>query len=239
MVFFSLFILTATAHSQVVSPIEPAEIVNAPELRAIAVGLENDLTELHLLDATQQSVGKLSLRQFAFSKAFDCPVVEGKMTFGVPNGIDEEGVPLFKPVASVKWKGSYKQVCLIFIPKSIVGKREGTADYAIQILDMSQQFKLGHTQIMNFTPFDTMVRIGEHQTTIKPWSKSEFSEIKELTGVKMAQMAVYYQYNDTIHNADQTRYRYLERIRYITFIYPNLKNKRVAVNTVKDFGNLY
>ncbi|CAA6677581.1 MULTISPECIES: hypothetical protein [unclassified Lentimonas] len=235
---FSLFILPAKAHSQGSST--ESAVTGANQLRAISVGLENDLKEMVILDASLQSVGKLSLRSFGFSQPFSCPIVDGNLVFGVPNGMDEDGKPLFKPVASVKWKSSYKQACLLFIPKSLVGKSESTKEYAIQVLDMSPRgFEFGHTKLMNLTPFDTMVRIGEHQSKLKPWSNSDVSKIKELTGVKMAQIGVYYLYDDTIHNAKQTRFRYMEDTRYITVIYPDIQNKRIEVRTIKDFGRLY
>ena len=234
----SLFAINTAAHSQTPPP-QPAAN-NSPKLRALTIGYENELKDLEMLDADLQSVGKLSLRQFTFSKGFTCPIVEGTLNFGIPNGTNEEGIPIFKQVASVKWQSSYKQVCLIFIPKSLAGKSNGTQEYIVQVLDMSTgQFKLGHTKVMNFTPFETMVRIGEQQTSLKPWTKSEVKKVNELTGVKMAQVSVFYNYNNAIHNAQQTRFRYLEDTRYITLIYPDLVNKRVGVKIVKDFGNLY
>lgn len=233
-VVLSLWISTTTAHSQ-----ETQAETKVSQLRALAVGYENELKELEILDATLQSVGKLKLRKLSFSTAFTCPVVEGKLIFGIPAGIDEEGQPIFKPVASVNWKSSYREVCLIFIPKSLAGQSQGNTEYSVQLMDMSSKFKLGHTKILNLTPFDTMIRVGEHKTSLKPWGKFEIKQVKELTGVKMAQLDVFYKYNDTIHSANQSRYRYLERTRYITFIYPDIRNKRVAVNVVKDFGNLY
>ncbi|MGJ8653598.1 MAG: hypothetical protein ACSHX8_10030 [Opitutaceae bacterium] len=239
-VFLGIFAITATAHSQATEiPLE-ATATKAPKLRALTIGYENDLKELELLDANLQSVGKLSLRQFTFSKGFTCPIVAGKLTFGVPNGTDEQGLPLFKPVASVQWKDSYQQVCLVFIPKSLAGKRNINAEYAVQVLDMStREFKLGHTKVINLTPLDAMVGIGEHKASLKPWSQNDISKVTELTGVKMAQISVFYKYNDKIHNAEQTRFRYLEDARFITLIYPDAKNKRIAVKVVKDFGNLY
>lgn len=239
-VFIILFGITTAAHSQT-TPSESIEAsTTGPKLRALSLGYQDGLKNLEILDATLQSVGKLSLRQFTFSKEFTCPVVNGKLTFGVPNGTDENGNPLFKPVASVKWKNSYKEICLIFIPKSLIGKSGSTAQYAVQVMDMSTRgFEVGHTKTINFTPFDAMVRIGEHQAVVKPWAKSEFPIVTEFKDVKMAQISVMYKYKDEIYNATQTRYRYLESARYITLIYPDLKNKTVGVKTVKDFGNLF
>lgn len=241
-VFISLFAILATAHSQqpsVTSSADRVKEVVGLKLTSIAIGLENDLKKLEILDAMGQSVGQIGLRKFAFSREFTCPVVEGKLIFGVPNGFDEEGKPLYKVVASKNWQQSNKQACLIFIPKSLVGNRAGSNEYLIQTLDMSQKFQLGHTKVINFTPFETMVRLGEYKKTIKPWSQSDVSEIKQLTGVKMAQISVLYNYNGELKNVRQSRFRYLEDTRYITFIYPDIKNKRVAVNVVKDFGNLF
>lgn len=233
--FLSLFILSSAAHSQSTTSDE----VSGTQLRAIAIGLQNNLRELHLLDSSMQSTGKLSLRKLAFSREFTSPIVEGQLIFGIPNGVDEDGEPLYKPVASVPWKASNRQACLFFIPKSLVGKNQGTKEYAIQVLDMSRKFKPGHTVVMNFTPLDTMVRMGEHKTVIKGWAKDSFSEVADVDEMNMAQIQVYYKHNNTVYNPFNAPIRYLGNIRYITLIYPDIKNRRMAVNIVKDYGKLY
>jgi hypothetical protein len=233
----SLWITTATAQSQTAPESESVEV---PRLRALTIGLENNLTTLEILDGSLQSIGQLALREQAFSEEFTSPIVEGKLIFGVPNGTDEEGKPLFRQVASVKWNRSMRQTCLIFVPKSLVGKSQNANDYGIQLLDMSPSaFKFGHTKILNFTPLNTMVRMGEHKEKVAAWGSANLSKINDVTELNMAQIEVYYIFNDKVHTAHQTRIRYLDRVRYITLIYPDIQNKRIAVNIIKDFGKLY
>lgn len=233
----SLWITTAKAQSQTPSQSDSAEV---PRLRALTVGFENNLRTLEILDASMQSIGQLTLRELAFSEEFTSPIVEGKLIFGVPNGFDEEGKPLFKPVASVKWNNSMRQTCLIFLPKSLVGKSQSTQEYGIQLMDMSpSKFKFGHTKILNFTPLNTMIRMGEHREKVAAWGSADLSKINDVTDLNMAQIEIYYMHNDKVHTAHQTRIRYLDRVRYITLIYPDLQNKRIAVNIIKDFGKLY
>lgn len=240
-VILSLWITTVEAQppTPAQSPAQ-SDSQQIQRLRALAIGIENELKDLEILDATMQSVGQLSLRKLSFSEEFSCPLVEGKLIFGVPNGTDEEGLPLFKPVASVKWDPSVRQTCLIFIPKSLAGKSQSSQEYGVQVMDMSPSaFKIGHTKILNFTPLNTMVRMGEHKEKVGAWEKADLSKITDVTDLNMAQVEVYYEHNNKIHTAHQTRIRYLDRVRYITLIYPDIVNKRVSVNIIKDYGKLY
>lgn len=234
-IILTLCITSGTAHGKWFGSGTPTDL-ESPQMRALAIGLENGLKTLDILDENHQSVGKLSLRQFAFSKTFTCPIVEGQLRFGVPDGMDDDGNPHFKLVASFDWKESTQQVCLLFLPRSLnIDGAQSTADYTIQLIDMSaESFELGHTQVINLTSFNAIVRVEEHSATVAPWDRTQFSKIEESTGVNMAQFEVSYLEDGTEHNAYQARIRYLDRIRYIAFIYTDTKRERIAVRIVKD-----
>lgn len=214
---------------------------DSPELRALAIGLENGLKNLEILDANLQPVGQLSLRQFAFSKEFTCPVVEGQLIFGIPDGVDANGNPKYKRVASVDWKNSYNQACLLFLPKSLKSdENQGIEEYTIQLLDMNTKtFGLGHSKIINLTSLNTFVQVGEHEATVAAWEKAEFSKVEELTGVNMAQINVSYYQDDTEHVAYQSRVRYSENMRNIILIYTDNRSQRTTARIIKDTGRLF
>ena len=238
-IILSIWITSGTAHGKLFVS-KPAAL-ESPEIRALAVGFENGLENLEILDAKLKPVGQLALRQFGFSKAFTCPIVEGKIRFGVRDGSTIIGKKKYRLVASLDWKDSYKQVCLLFIPKSLTeNAAQDAAEYTIQIMDMStQSFGLGHTKIINLTPNKSMVSVGEHKTTVEAWSESQLSKVKERSNMNMAQVGVSYMKEGTEHDAFQSRMRYLETTRYITFIYTDTKKDRIAVRIVKDSGRLF
>ncbi|MGJ8640108.1 MAG: hypothetical protein ACSHYA_12030 [Opitutaceae bacterium] len=238
--FFGLLIATMATHAQPVPavPIEPVS-TKTPPLRALTIGILDDLRNLEILDANMQPAGRLSLREFSFSSAFRCPIVDGRLIFGTQNGTNEEGVPVYKPVAAIKWDSSLKQSCLIFIPANLRGDKSG-AKYVIQNLDMSPaKFKPGHTKVLNFTPVDTVTMMGEHKVSTSKWGTSSMPTVKDVTSLNMTQMGVYYKHKDRVHNPYQTQIRYLDQTRYLTIIYPNIENKRIEVRVVKDYGKLY
>ncbi|CAA6677582.1 MULTISPECIES: hypothetical protein [unclassified Lentimonas] len=214
------------------------EVLETPTMRAIAVGLEKGLTDLEILDAKLQSVGQLSLRQFGYSKGFTSPIVEGELLFGIPDGIDEDGNPKFKLVASFKRAEFDKETCLLFLPKSLMAdEQQSTTEYIIQLMDMSlSSFQFGHTRIINLTPWETNVSVGEQNTTVTAWNRSTFAKIQETSGVSMAQVEVSYIQDGTANMAYQTRIRYQEDIRYTIFIYSDIKNERIRVRVVKDLS---
>lgn len=239
-ILLSLWITSGTLHAKWFGLSKSADL-QSPEIRALAIGLEDGLKDLEILDANLNSVGKLTLRQFTFSKAFTAPIIDGQLRFGAPDGVDKRGKPKFKLIASFDWKESYKQECLLFLPKSImIDGAQGKAEYIIKHMDLSKRsFKQGETQIINLTPYKTIVKAGEHNVTVAPWDRSICSEIKDLSGVKMAQFEVSYLKEGTQHNTSQTRLRYLNTVRYITFIYVDAKREKVSVSIIKDFGNLF
>lgn len=224
------------------TPIEPEEAtsIKAPLMRALAIGLQDELSELEILDAKLQSVATVNLRKFKFSSPFRCPIVNGKLVFGVQSGVNEEGIPVYKPVAVTDWDRSMAQSCLIFIPMQLRGGSDNGIEYAIHKLDMSQSsFDRGHTKVLNFTPFDTIMQMGEHKAATNAWGTSNVPEVKELGRMNMAQIGVFYKYNNSIRNPFQTQIRYLDQTRYLAIIYPDLVNKEVGVKIVKDYGKLF
>jgi len=217
------------------------ENLQSAPLRALSVGYEQELRDLVILDANMQSSGQLSLRRFRFSKMFKCPIVDGQLVFGISDGINEKGTPQFREVASVEWKHSYGNSCLLFLPKSLKGETTpGSSEYSIQIVDMkTNSFKPGHIKIINTTPWRTMVRAGEHEKGIAAWEVAELSKIEEIGPSRMTQLIVSYTKEDSQYHAHQSRIRYLESTRYFVLIYTDMKTKRVTARLVKDSGSLF
>ena len=214
---------------------------DTPELRALAIGLENNLKTLEILDTELQPVDKLSLRPFAFSKSFTCPIIEGRLIFGIADGVDEAGNPKYKQIASFEWEESYEQVCLLFLPKSLMpDDNPDVAEYTVQVLDMNTKvFKMGHSKIVNLTPLETVVQVGEHEASIAAWDRAEFSKVEELTGVNMANISVSYLEKDTKHVAYQSRIRYSDDMRSVMIVYTDSRSERTMVRIIKDTGRLF
>lgn len=214
---------------------------SSPQLRALAVGYEQNLKTLEILDADMQSVGKLPLRKFNFSKTFTCPIVERRLIFGIANGKDEAGKLKYKQVASIDWENNYERSCLLFIPKSIQGDTEqGGLEYTIQVMDMNaDSFKPGVIKTINLTPWEMLVNVGEHEEILAPWNQTVFSKIEELDKMNMAQIEISYIKKGTSYNAFQSRMRYLPGTRYIILTYSDIDNDQVAVSVVKDSGSVF
>lgn len=212
-----------------------------PEIRALAIGLQDDLKQLEILDASMQSVGQLSLRPFAFSKGFTCPIVGGQLLFGVSAGTDKDGNPLFEQIATYDWENGDEQVCLLFLPRSLVeAEAQSSQKYTIERIDMStKSFESGHSKIINLTPLDTLVRAGEHEIAVEPWDRAEISKIEELTGIKMAQITISYFKEDTEQVAYQSRVRYTESARTLILIYTDSRNGRTTTRIISDSGRLF
>ncbi|MGJ8650198.1 MAG: hypothetical protein ACSHX4_07555 [Opitutaceae bacterium] len=208
----------------------------SPRIKALAIGLENGIKKLEILDAKLQSVGQLSLREFNYSKAFSGPIVEGKLLFGIADGLDKRGKPKFKQIASFDWNDSNEKTALLFIPKSLMeGSDQSTAKYIVQALDMNTDtYKLGHTRIINITPHAALVSAGEHSIPVAAWGRAEMSKVKDINEMNMAQTDIIYFEDGTENSVFQTRMRYLDRIRYTIVIYSDLKNKRITSRIIKD-----
>lgn len=236
----SLLITSGTAHAKWFGLKKSKTIESAP-IRAVAVGLEGELKVLELLDAELQSVGQLSLRKFAFSKEFTCPIVEGQLRFGAPDGVDKKGKPKFRLVASLDWQESDNEMCLLFLPKSLmVDGKQAATDYTIQLLDMgTDSFELGHTQFINLTSFETKVHVGEHTASLAAWDELTLPTISEVNDMNMAPMDVSYIEEGTEHKAFNNQLRILGNTRHIAFIYSDHKNDRVTVRILKDSGHLF
>ncbi|MDP4645217.1 MAG: hypothetical protein NWS71_12315 [Opitutales bacterium] len=225
-ILISLWFTSVTAHGA----------QESPPIKVLAIGLENGIKKLEILDAKLQSVGQLSLREFSYSKAFTGPIVEGKLLFGIADGLDKRGKPKFKQIASFEWNDSNEKTALLFIPKSLMaGSNQSTAEYIIQALDMNPvSYKLGHTRIINMTPHATLVRAGEHSISVAAWDRAEMPKVTDLNNMNMAQIDITYFEEGTENNVYQTRMRYLDRIRYTIVIYSDLKNERITSRIIKD-----
>ncbi|MGJ8640107.1 MAG: hypothetical protein ACSHYA_12025 [Opitutaceae bacterium] len=212
-----------------------------PEVRALAIGLENGLSDLEILDANLQSTGKLSLREFNFSKPITLPSISEELRFGIADGIDENGKTIFRLVASIEWNDSYKKMCLLFLPKSRVVDGENSAtDYSIQLLDMStDSFKLGHTQIINLTPYETKIRMGEHNASVAAGNDAQLPIVNELNSLNMTPVEVSYIKEGMERNAYQTKMRYLKNTRYIAIAYSDPENERVSIRFVKNSSRAF
>lgn len=221
----SLWITSVAAHG-----------ADTPSIKAVAIGLENGIKNLEILDAKLQSVGQLSLREFSYSKSFTGPIIKGQLLFGIADGLDEKGNPKFKQIASFDWNHANEQTALLFIPKSqMKGSNQSTAEYIVQALDMSPEvFKPGHTRIINITPYKTSVHAGEHISSVAAWERAMMPKVKDLNHMNMAQIDITYFEEGTENNVYQTRMRYLDRIRYTVVIYSDLENKRITSRILKD-----
>lgn len=221
----SLLIISAQLHSE-----------ECPKIQALAIGLENGLKELEILDNDLQSVGQLSLREFNYSRPFTSPIVEDRLLFGIADGVDKKGNIIYRQIASFDWKKSNQDTRLLFLPKSLMINGEHcTAEYLIQPMDMStDSFQLGHSRIFNLTGLEATVQLGEHRTTVAAWERSVIPEVEELSGVKMARMEVSYIKDGKKQNVHHARLRYLNTRRNSLFIYPDAKNDRIAIRVVKN-----
>lgn len=214
-------------------------MVTSP-LRALAVGFSQDLKQLEILDANQKSVGKLSLRLRRYSQEFQCPIVNEHLVFGVEDGVDEFGNKKYRPVSAVKWNPSYQKTCLIFIPQEFQGNNAGKEPYKIVTMNMDPKtFRPGHTRVANFSPAQTLFRIGEHKQVVESGQIATIEKVNELKRMNMAQVEVYYSFEGKANNILQTRVRYLDQTRYFAIIYPDFLHRKIRVAIAKDYGNLF
>ena len=241
-IYFSFLASSVAAQSPGTE--EPSEHETAP-IRAIAVGYENDLEQLHILNRSSEtgmfeSVGMLNLRLFSYSRAFSCPIVEGRLFFGVENGVDVDGITQYRPVASVAWAPQYKQIALVFIPNSYRGRASGNDAYTISRMDMStSSFALGSIKAINLSPAVSYIMIGEHKETVQPKQVVNISEVKDVLAANMVSLRVAYQAKEEIRMIKQTRIRYLKRLRYLIILYPDIENRRIGLAFVSDSGRLF
>ncbi len=218
----------------------PGASRSTPPIRAMAVGLEGDLRVLEILDANLDSIGRLRLGIRSYSSQFTCPIVDGKIVFGIKGGFDEEGKQLYKPIASTVWKPEYKKICLVFIPKSFTGNQDMDVPYLVRVMDMGDKnYELGTTKVINFSPVTAYVQFGEHKEILERGKTALIPKIEKIRGANMAQLNVYFLRDDKPQTVMQTRMRYLERIRYLIVVYPDFVNKRLGVSTINDYGNLF
>ncbi|NBB79217.1 MAG: hypothetical protein GVY36_07175 [Verrucomicrobia bacterium] len=240
LLLFAVYIATASARAQ--TPVtEPGTgRAETSEIRALAVGLEGDLRELHILDGENQSVGTLQLMVRSFSAKFVCPIVEGSIRFGLKSGVDEEGETLYSPLATVPWKDEFTAVTLVFIPKSYSAQADLEQPYTIQVMDMgADDFESGTTKVVNFAPVTAYVRFGEHKKVVEYGQAVTIPKINEVMRANMVQLNVYHMVGDDPHTVKKTRVRYLERIRYLIVLYPDVVNRRMGVASILDYGNLF
>jgi hypothetical protein len=212
-----------------------------PTLRALAVGFEDGLRVLEILDSNLKSTGQLRLNLRSYSAEFTCPIIDGKVIFGIENGKNAEGQTIYKPVGTVAWNPDFKKVCLVFIPKSFTGGSDtARAVYDIKAMDMSERdFALGSTKVVNLSPVKAYLRLGEHKKVIERGESIVIPKVEEVSDANMTQLNVYYLADGAPQNVMQTRIRYLKRIRYVIVLYPDFENKRLGVSSILDSGNLF
>ncbi|WP_269541053.1 hypothetical protein [Cerasicoccus fimbriatus] len=211
-----------------------------PPIRALAVGFEDEQREYHILDQDNRSTGTIRLNLRGYTSEFMCPIVEGSIRFGLESGQDEDGNILYTPEVIVPWKTNYKKVCLVFIPKSFTGKKDLKQPYVVSFMDMSEEgFETGTTKVVNLAPVTAYVRFGEHQKAVETGRVVVIPKIEEVKRANMVQLSVYHMVDDAPHRVQETRVRYLDRIRYLIVLYPDFVNRRMGVASILDYGNLF
>lgn len=217
-----------------------APVVESHEIRALAVGIEDDLRGLHILDASNQSVGTIRLRERSFSKGFTCPIIEGQIHLGVEAGVNEANEPIYSRIASVPWEVSFKKVAMVFIPNSFIADPKITQAYVIKPMDMGgDRYESGTTKVVNFAPVTAYVSFGEHREAIERGQIKVLPKIEQVLPGNMAQLNVYHLIDEKPVTVSEGRMRYLERIRYLIVLYPDYVNRKMGVASIVDKGNLF
>ena len=237
----ALLMLFVSAHAQAQAPKETeTERINSPKIRALAVGFENDLRNLHLLDADGGSAGTIRLMLLSYSRPFEAPINKGLITFGVEDGVDANGITQYRPVASVAWAPEDEKLALIFIPRNFRGQANDDEAYFIRKMNMSaNSFALGSTTVLNLSSAVSYVTIGEHEKTIQPHQEVTISEVNDVLSANMVGLKVAYRAEEEIHTIKQTRIRYLKRLRYLIILYSDIEKRRVELALVSDSGRLF
>jgi hypothetical protein len=229
----------ASIQAQTAQP-EAATVIESQEIRALAVGIEDNLRVLHILDASNQSVGTIRLRERSYSNPFTCPIIEGQIHLGVEAGVNEANEPIYSRVATVPWKSSFTKVAMVFIPKSFIADPKVTQAYVIKPMDMSEDgYESGTTKVVNFAPVTAYVSFGEHREAVERGQMKVLPKIEQVFPGNMAQLNVYHLIDEKPVIVTETRMRYLERIRYLIVLYPDFVHRKMGVASIVDKGNLF
>jgi hypothetical protein len=239
-ILFGLSLLMAASSAQEISSSEEGTEVESNTIRSLAVGFEDGLRELHILDAGMRSVGTTRLVLCGYSRPFIAPVVNGRINFGVEAGLNEENLMTYQVVASVPWSASYSERALVFIPKSFANNPELTQPYVVRPMDMSQKnFKPSTTKVVNFTPITAYILVGEHRAVVEAGKVFNIPEVTEVLPGNMALLNVYNRIDGEVNTVIETRFRYLDRMRYLIVVYPDFVNQKMGVAAIVDSGGLY
>jgi hypothetical protein len=217
-----------------------AESIDSNPIRALTVGFEEDLRDLHVLDANLQSAGSIRLVLRGYSRSFVAPITEGRILIGIAAGQDEEGEAVYEPIASIPWSPAYTNRALIFIPKSFLNQPDFNYAYLVRPIDMSPgSFAPGTARIVNFSPITVYLRFGEHRMAVEAGRSTSTSRVSEVLPGNMVYLNVYHLVGEEPNTVMESRIRYLDDLRYLIVVYPDFINRKLGVASILDYGTLF
>ena len=206
----------------------------------IAVDLIPGLEKLYLLDPLKQPLGEFKMRALMYGRPFTCTSFDGMLYFGIADGIDANGKPKYKPVATASVPVQIGRLSLIFVPSDVLtGRSDGQIHYQVQVFDSSlEAFPLASTHVINLLPTQMVLKIGEEKRAVPGGQSILIDDVSSLDSFNMADVSFFYRAGEKWNILKQSKIRYLPSIRYTAVAYFNTRVRKPTIVFVRDGGRM-
>ncbi len=218
---FLLFACLASAQ-------EPRKV----SLRTLCFKRVGDTKEVMLMTGSQNNPvpQPVPLYLSIYSDEIEANVSGEKLTFALPE-TGENGETIYRTIGEGKLP-SGNRLAAIFIPS---GKKD--VPYRVLVLDETEQnFPLGSTIIVNLSPEDTRITLGEHEKIIKPGKVEKLPIATRVNDLNQATVRIYVPV-DTQKKwrpVSSTTWRALPNLRNLAIAYQNPRTGRTSVNCYQE-----
>ncbi|MGJ8725929.1 MAG: hypothetical protein ACSHYB_15350 [Roseibacillus sp.] len=165
-----------------------------------------------------------------YSDEIPAQVVGDKLTFAIPSD-SPTGETSYRTIGVGKLP-SGNRLAAIFIPS---GNKE--MPYRVLVIDESEQnFPMGSTMIVNLSPENTRITLGEHDKTVAPGKIQKFPIATKVNDLNQATARIYVPIEGERkwRAVSSTTWRALPNLRNLAIAYKNTRNGRTSINCYQE-----
>lgn len=199
-------------------------------LRTLCFKRVGQTKEIFLLGGTEEKpvITALPLYISTYSNAQKV-TISGKVMKFATRSMGPDGEPVYDVIAQGRTTTGDRQVA-IFVPS---GK---TPDiYQVLILDEGEKaFPLGSTRVVNISPKETRITIGEQDRIIKPGTVEEIPMATQVNELNQATVRIFTPMEDKWRPISSVVWKMLPKLRNFAIAYQNPKTGRPSVNCYQE-----
>lgn len=176
------------------------------------------------------AIDKLDLATEGFGEPQAASVIDGSLSFFTSQTVDPKN-PAATLAATVKVPPTVTSMIVLVVP----GPKDAKPPYRMLVLDDSlKAFPKGESRVVNLTPVEFAMEVGEHKLKIIPGQITPVPKITKVDEFNQAQTNFYFKQGTSWAVFAERQMQYIDRLRRVFLIYTTPGAVQPDIRTLVD-----